>query len=147
VQKGFLMSVSVAFDKIRRVLLSIDCDADQEVFFFYRLFSGGDQRFRAPGALATAGTLFSEVSLALSKFVEDELTFIGRANMTRAEAIAEIERQFELCVCYTLPEDRLIVITSTDDPFRHVKLLADAPQDARAARSMLTASAEIAKAS
>jgi len=141
------MSVSVVFDKVRRVFLSIDCDADQRVFFFYRLFCGNDQRYRVPGMFATAGTLFSEVSLALSKFVADELTFIGRANMTRAEALAEIERQFELCVWYTLPEDRLIVVTSTDDPIRHVKMLADAPQNARTADSMLATVAETAKAS
>ena len=133
------MSVSVAFDKVRRVILSIDCAADQEAFFFYRLFCGNDQRYRAAGAFSTASTLFTEVSLALSKFVEDELTFIGRAQMTRAEALAEIEKQFELCVCYTDSEGRYNVVTSTDDPFRHAKLLADAPQNAKIANSMISA--------
>lgn len=141
------MSVSVAFDKIRRVIVTIDCDPEHEVFFFYRLFCGGAQRYRAPGGSATAGTLYSEVSLALSKFLEDELSFLGRARLSRADMLAEIEKQFELCVWYTLPTDRLIVLTSTDDPARHLRLLEDAPPNARIANTMRTVMAEIGVAS
>lgn len=123
------MSVSVAFEKVRRVVDAIDCDPDHDVHFFYRLFRGDSQRFRAPESVATASTLFSELSLMVARFLEDELTFIARAHMDRKQAIETLEKQFELCVWYKDPPDRLVVLTSTDNPERHDQLVQDAPSD------------------
>lgn len=127
------MSVSIAFEKIRRVFDAIDCDPDHEVHFFYRLFRGSTQRFRVPESLATAGTLFSELSLAVAGFLEDELTFIARAHIDRRQALEELEAQFELCVWYKVGPNRLVVLTSTDDPVRHRELVHEAPPDAASA--------------